>query len=248
MNWLKIIKEIVSHLGDKLDAIANRDSIGVEIKGVELITLKGDQGETGNTGKDSIVPGPRGERGERGEQGKGERGDRSIVPGTRGEKGLSGKDSTIQGPQGPKGPPGKDSKVRGPKGEPGNDGSPDIGEEIITKINKDKSDKIIRKEKIEGFADIESMVRTAEANSRWRGGGSFVYDYDYSSLLDGVTTTFTLPANAQIIALFGSSDYGYFKKTTDYTFTASVFTFTSQVNAATQLAQPQTLLLLYKIL
>src|SRR3990167_10022129 len=117
-----------------------------------------------------------------------------------------------------------------PKPKPGKDGSPDTGEEIIQKINKDKSDRLIRKGKVEGLADIESMARTAEANSMWRGGGgSFNYNYDISSLLDGVTKTFTLPSNARVLLVLGSSTPVIFRPTVDYTTTASAITFTSEI-------------------
>ena len=124
----------------------------------------------------------------------------------------------------------------------------DTGEQIIDKINKDKSKEVIRKEKVEGWEEMESRVRTAEANSGWRGGGSFVYDYDLSSLLDGSTKTFSLPVNARVILVTGSSTPGIFRKTVDYTTTNGSITFTSQIDETQALATGQTLVVLYKIL
>jgi hypothetical protein len=41
----------------------------------------------------------------------------------------------------------------------------ETGEETIQKINADKSDTIIKKEKVEGLAEMANRVRTAEANT-----------------------------------------------------------------------------------
>lgn len=45
-------------------------------------------------------------------------------------------------------------------------GSPDTGKEIITKVNDDKSKLVIKKEKVEGLADLENLAKTADANSQ----------------------------------------------------------------------------------
>ena|SRR3990167_2681181 len=63
----KIIKEIAEFFGKKLD------HVGVEIKGAEVVTIKGEKGDPGKDavdGKDSIVPGPIGPRGLSGMDGK----------------------------------------------------------------------------------------------------------------------------------------------------------------------------------
>jgi len=196
----EILKQALTFLGKKLDAIVNKqiipqgmidnikmmaekempemkipDTQKISIDGIEVITLKGEKGDRGNVGKDSDVPGPKGDKGNSGKGGK------SII-----------------GPKGNRGDPGKDSKIPGPKGDkgnPGKDGSPDIGEEIIGKINKDKSGKVIKKEHVEGLSDIESMAKTAEANSRFgmRAAGDTVYLADLSSQTNGVLKTFTIP-------------------------------------------------------
>ena len=228
----KILKEIVEFFGKKLD------NMSVEIKGAEVVTIKGIQGEQGiqgvpgkdgADGKDSKVPGPKGADGKDGKDG---------VDGKDGRDGVDGKD-------GKDGARGKD----GLKGKAGRDGSPDTGEEIIQKINKDKSDRLIRKSKVEGMDEIESLVRTAEVNSRWLGGGgSFVYAHDLSDSLNGVLTTFALPANARVIMVFSSSTPGVLRPTVDYTTTASTITFTSQIEPSTTLSAGQTVMVLYKIL
>lgn len=248
-DFAKIANAFSDFFGKKLDAIQTslqelakkEDTVPsfpevqkISLEGVSVVTLRGEPG------RDSTVPGPRGMEGPPGKD--------STVPGPIGPQGPAGKDSKIPGPPGPEGTPGKDSKVPGPAGPQGPAGSPDTGEEIIEKINADKSKKLIRKEKVEGMKEFDDRLRTAEVNSQWRGGGSFVYDYDYSSLLDGSTKTFTLPPNAKIITILGSSTPGIFRKTVDYTYTGSTFTFTSQIDAPTTLATGQTLVLLYKIL
>ena len=170
----------------------------------------------------AIKKGDKGDQGEKGERGmQGEKGEK----GERGDMGI--------------GKPGKDGK----------DGSPDTGEEIIQKINHDKSDRLIRKGKVEGMDEVEKIARTADANVRtWGGSGSFVYAHDLSSELNGVLKTFTLPSNARVILVFGSSTPGVFRPTTDYTTTSSTITFTSEITAASTLAAGQTVILLYKIL
>lgn len=135
-----------------------------------------------------------------------------------------------------------------PKVENGMDGSPDSGTEIIGKINKEE-DTLIKKEKVEGLADIELMARSAQANTNvFHNSGSFVYDYDLSDYLNGVLKTFTLPSNAKVITVLGSSAPGIFRKTVDYTTTSSTITFTSAIDASTTLASGQTVVILYKIL
>lgn len=128
-------------------------------------------------------------------------------------------------------------------------GSPDTGEDIIQKVNNDESDYLIRKGKVEGLEDIEKMVRTAQADVRvFSNSGSFTYEYNLSPYLNGVTKTFALPANAQVITVLGESTPGIFLRTTHYTTTASTITFTSAVDETTTLSAGQTVIILYKIL
>lgn len=255
-DWINIIKEFSTFFGKKLDGISNSlDALvakemafpevqKVSLEGIKVVTIKGDKGETPTKEEllsliKPLIPDPI-------------PGNDGITP-TKKElqalikplipKPIPGKDGNDSKVPGPRGLPGKDGV-----GKPGKDGSPDTGEEIIQKINKDKSDSLISKDKVEGLADIESMARTADANARSFGNtGSYVYDYDFSSLLDGVTKTFTLPANAKVV-LVSLSSIPVLRKTTDYTTTASSITFTSEINASTDLASGQSGILLYKIL
>jgi len=184
-NLQEILKQALTFLGKKLDTLKPKDSIDVKIEGAELVTIKGEKGDS--------IKGERGDPGAPGKDGKD-----SKVPGPRGIPGKDGKDSKVPGPKGEPGKDGNDSIVPGPPGIPGNpgrDGSPDTGEEIIGKINKDKSGKVIKKEHVEGLSDIESMAKTAEANSRFgmRAAGDTVYLADLSSQTNGVLKTFTIP-------------------------------------------------------
>ena len=123
------------------------------------------------------------------------------------------------------------------------------GEEIIEKINEDKSEKVIRKEKIEGWFEIESRTRTAEANSATflHFSGSTILAHDLSASLNGVLKTFTLPSNARVLLVITSSFPTILRPTVDYTTTASSITFTSEIDAGSTLATDQTIMILYKL-
>lgn len=77
------------------------------------------------------------------------------------------------------------------------------------------------------------------------GGGRQVRSYDLSSQLDGVTKTFNLPAMYRIISVHSSSTPFTFRQTTDYTWTTTSITFTSEVNADTTLNTGQSITIIY---
>ncbi len=135
----------------------------------------------------------------------------------------------------------------------GEDGSPDTGKEIIEKVNKDKSKEVIKKEKVEGIKDIEEDIKTLRTDTQnnssffTKFAGDTVRLYDLSSLLNGVTKTFTLPAGGQVLLVTGSSTPWFFRPTVDYTTTASSITFTSQIDETQTLATGQSVGILYKI-
>lgn len=189
INVTQIIKELADFFGKKLDAIANsseKEKVIINFEGVAkaLIagpageSIRGEKGETGPSGRD----GGKGEDGEKGKDG---------VDGVDGKDGKDGKD----------GNGGKDGK----NGKDGKDGSPDTGEQIIEKINSDKSN-IIKKEKVEGLSDIEGLARTAHANSKLglRAAGDTIYIADLSTQTNGVTKTFTITQYRRAIAVMGS--------------------------------------------
>ena len=76
-------------------------------------------------------------------------------------------------------------------------------------------------------------------------GGSAVMSYDISSLLNGVTKTFTIPTNSRVISVTASSFPFSFRPTVDYTYTSSSITFTSEIEASSTLATGQTVIVVY---
>lgn len=78
-----------------------------------------------------------------------------------------------------------------------------------------------------------------------RGTGNPTKYYDLSSLLDGVTKTFAIPANLRVLDVRSSSAPFAFRQTTDYTYTATSLTFTSEINAASTLKSGQTIYIIY---
>ncbi len=185
------------------------------------------------------------------------------------EKGDKGNDGeSIVGPVGPRGPKGdkpivgidfsqpkngKDGEsIKGEKGEDGKDGSPDTPEQIVEKINSiplDDEDNKIGIEHIEGWEKgLNKLINLHSQSNTNNGGGiigrDIVQDIDLSSQLNGVTKTFNIPATWRIISVdLSSFPYGSCRKGTDYTYTPQTITFTSEIDAATQLASGQTCIL-----
>jgi len=71
---------------------------------------------------------------------------------------------------------------------------------------------------------------------RGGGGGAQTYYYDLSHLTDGVTKTFTIPANARVVWVGGSdAPSGQYRKDTDWTGSGTTtLTLTSEVAAPSQ--------------
>lgn len=78
-----------------------------------------------------------------------------------------------------------------------------------------------------------------------RGTGNATKYYDLSSLLDGATKTFTIPANLRVIDVRSSNFPFAFRQITDYTFTATTLSFTSEIDETTVLAAGATLYIIY---
>lgn len=125
------------------------------------------------------------------------------------------------------------------------------GEEIVQKINElrtDKDELKIDKSHIKGIAELEAEIRILKS----RQGGSnpsiagrdLFQDIDLSSQLDGVTKTFNLPAVWNIISVnLSSFPFGALRKGVDFTYTPTSITFTSEIDAATQLSAGQSCIL-----
>ncbi len=210
----KILKEIVEFFGKKLDTLS------VEIKGAEVVTIKGERGDPGETG----ALGPQGQTG---------------APGVAGPAGPQGK----EGPQGKVGPRGEKGPV-GPKGKDGKDGKSgkdgENGKDVDEKLVKQVTDKL---------DEVADELRTTRATTSTvlAFSGSTVLTHDLSGSLDGVLKTFTLPSNARVLLVISSSFPNIFRPTVDYTTTASTITFTSEIDAATTLSSGQSIVILYKL-
>lgn len=77
------------------------------------------------------------------------------------------------------------------------------------------------------------------------GGGRIVKSYDLSSQLNGSTTTFSLPTMWRVISVHLSSVPNILRETTDYTWTPTSITFTSEITPSTSLANGQTCVIVY---
>lgn len=122
-----------------------RESMKIQIEGIEVVTLKGDKGDKGdkgNTGNfDELTPEQRLTfKGDKGDAFKHSDFTLDELDSLRGPQGVPGENGVV-GLQGATGPKGADSTVPGPKGadstvpgQKGADGSPDTSEQVIDKI------------------------------------------------------------------------------------------------------------------
>jgi hypothetical protein len=77
------------------------------------------------------------------------------------------------------------------------------------------------------------------------GGGRTVQVYDLSDQLNGVLTSFNLPAFWKIIQVTSSSFPFVFRPTVDFTVSGTIISFTSEVVASTMLNTGQSILIIY---
>lgn len=188
----------------------------------------------GKDGKDgqSIV-GPQGPRGPQGPAGRTPR---------DGRDGRDGKDG--QSIVGPPGPAGKDAdevaiQDRIEKNLPSLGGAVRDGLELLPEGEKLKIDAIqdLRKE-LDEVKKRQSQINVggiSQAAAR-----DLVKDIDLSSQLDGVTKTFNIQGVWNVISVsLDSFPYGALRKNIDFTWTPTSVTFTSTIDAATQLASGQ---------
>lgn len=203
----------------------------VSLEGAEIVTIKGvkgdkgDDGKNGRDGKDGEI-GPMGPRGPQGESIRGEKGETGAV-----------------GPMGPIGPQGE----RGLDGKDGKNGSPDTGFDIVDKINSlptNEDDYLIDVEHIRGLK--KAVEKWGRSETHITSGKGKIKNYDLSSQLNGITTTFSLPANWTVISVVSSSFPSAFRPVIDYTFTPTSITFTNQIEPSTTLASGQTLIVIYE--
>ena len=128
----------------------------------------------------------------------------------------------------------------------GDSGSPDTKQQILEKLRNIPVDMIegLREEldKIKKEAKRVPYVVGGSA-----GGGRIVRSYDFSSSLNGVLKTFSLPAFWRVISVHSSSFPDIFRETVDWTSDASAMTitFTSQIDESTVLASGQSIVVIY---
>lgn len=79
------------------------------------------------------------------------------------------------------------------------------------------------------------------------GGGKIVKSYDLTTVLNGVTKSFSLPAFYRVISVHASSFPYSFRENVDYTTdsNATTITFTSEIEATSTLASGQTITIIY---
>ena len=185
------------------------EKVKIEIEGVEKVLIKGEKGEQGHQGE-------KGEQGLKGDRGlKGDKGS----PGPQGYKGN-------QGPRGFKGKDGIDG-VNGRDGKGGKDGSPDTPDEVTNKLNKGKP--LIKKERVEGWAELLDAIRSLGAATRF-GGVIVPYTETPSGAINGVNVTYqTLNA---ITTIHNFAINGQFIHPADYTFSSRTITMNSALDSS----------------
>lgn len=124
----------------------------------------------------------------------------------------------------------------------------DLAEDFMALLNEGKI-KLTVKDiygLVEQFRILSNQIANAKKGDGGGGGGSTVKVYDISSQLNGILKTFTIPRNSRILAIHSySHPYSAFVPTTDYTSTVTTITFTDTIDAATQLAAGQVILIEY---
>lgn len=137
---------------------------------------------------------------------------------------------------------------RGEQGPQGPAGSPDTSEDIRNKLELLEGDERLKASAISGLEDLIKQTVPQSSN-----GTNFVVSrgavkmYDLSALLDGSTKTFALPAFWRVISVHSSSFPHIMRPTTDYTTdgAAMTLTFTAEIDAATVLAEGQSIIVIY---
>lgn len=216
-------------LEQKVEELSNRklpdfpkvpDEMAVEIKGAELVTIKGEKGEVG-------------ERGPRGEQGD------SII-GPRGIQGVKGD----RGERGERGFPGQDGKDA-QKGEIVQEVLKSLPQPEVRKADLKK----LRDEIDDELTDLEEKIKAIPerpTTTIFGGGKTRIILLDLSDKLDGSTKTFAVGTNFGIISVQASSaPFGAFRETVDYNAVGTNIVFTSNVDAAVSLAAGQSLIVKY---
>ena len=136
----------VSTLKEIVDATKSLKDIEVSLKGVSVVTIKGEKGEDGLDGRDGMP----GEKGESGLPGLSIKGDR----GAKGDKGLKG-----------------DRGEKGERGMDGQNGSSDTPEETRDKLKSLEGKNRLPASAIHGLPELKETVDTMN-QSGYAGGGA----------------------------------------------------------------------------
>lgn len=216
--------KVVLNILEALKDIAEKeqpDVQKVELRGAELVTIKGEKGEKGEKGDkgDSIV-GPKGEKGEKGD--KGDKGDRGDV-GERGETPRVDYDTII------------------------NEATKSVNEALTPllpkkeDIEKELRNDIIKEgEAIKNSLNKEMEGKLAEFSEALsnipRGRGMrkvpIIKRYNLSDLTDGSTRDFTLPKDTvDVVGVWGTDFPSNFNPLTDWTFAGNTLTLSSSFPA-----------------
>lgn len=123
---------------------------------------------------------------------------------------------------------------------------PDSPETVRDKLASLEGDDRLDVSAIKGLDDLSKRLaaRSGTIITQQRGA---VQHYDISSQLNGVKTTFALPAFSRVVLVQSTSFPTAFRPTVDFTTDASAMTltFTSQIDPATTLAEGQSIIILY---
>lgn len=136
---------------------------------------------------------------------------------------------------------------------PGKDGSPDEPEHIRNKLLSLEGDERLSLTELGDFDALDKRIRRLETLP-YRNGDAIasragrVQYYDLSSKLDGVTTTYALPAFWTVISVALSSSPNVLRNGIDFTIDSTLMkiTFTNQIIPAAQLATGQTCVIVYQ--
>lgn len=128
----------------------------------------------------------------------------------------------------------------------------DSAEDIRNKLELLSGEERLDVKYIKGIEQYEKRLKSVEnrpSTGGWSSasGGKIMKYFDLSPSLNGVLTTFSLPAFWRVINVQLSSAPNPLRENVDFTINASTYqiTFTSQVNAATALSTGQSCLILY---
>lgn len=225
---LAILEEL-EELNDNIEELKSKEmpkmempevhKVEVDMKGIEIMTLKGEKGDKGDTPSNEelveiikpLIPEPK--SGRDGIDGKNGRDGKDGIDGLNGKDGIDGKD--------------------------GKDGSPDTPEQIIEKINS--SEEQIDKERIKGLEDLVKELRNEiKVSSASKGSPRRIYQPHierFTSETDGVNKTFYLqrePLKSELVEVTGTDFPIILDPTIDFTVSGRTVTLSNAIQAPSQ--------------